>query len=202
MGMAGLWRKGENEDDPTSPVLPSKLVAYMHAWIAAESRHRARAPHWSRAAIDGRARPGSGAILVPRLDRGRATAHERGGEHHRQVDVGKQGDGVVHRLTPDQVAVGERVLRGVGVAHVDDEIDLALGEEVVDVGIRLAHRLVQHLHRDALFEVEVVGALGAEDLEAQLGERGGRLHEVDLGRVGAEAEEDGFLGHLEASREH
>lgn len=83
MGMAGLWRKGENEDDTTSRVLPSKLVAYMHAWIAAESRHRARAPHWSRAVIDGRARPGSGAILVPRLDRGRATAHERGGEHHR-----------------------------------------------------------------------------------------------------------------------
>mmetsp|Transcript_10100 Transcript_10100/g.29756 ORF Transcript_10100/g.29756 Transcript_10100/m.29756 type:complete len:286 (+) Transcript_10100:75-932(+) len=119
-----------------------------------------------------------------------------------ELDVRDEGHAVVHRGSADVVAVGHGEGVRLGVPDVDDEVHLALVDEVLDVGLERGRGLVHEDGFHAARGEELLGALGRVDDEARLEEVAGGLNKVELSRQGPDAEEDGALGKLEARGAH
>mmetsp|Transcript_52065 Transcript_52065/g.136855 ORF Transcript_52065/g.136855 Transcript_52065/m.136855 type:complete len:461 (-) Transcript_52065:504-1886(-) len=143
------------------------------------------------------------AKLLPALNgRPRALAAHRLDDEHGELDVGEEADGEVNSLAADEVAVGDGAVVGLRVAHVDDEVDHALREEVDAVGLELRVGLVEQPHLEAALGEEAVGAGRAPEGEAQAEKGLGRVEELELGVERADADVDVLLGDLEAGGEH
>mmetsp|Transcript_32322 Transcript_32322/g.72942 ORF Transcript_32322/g.72942 Transcript_32322/m.72942 type:complete len:353 (-) Transcript_32322:3441-4499(-) len=100
------------------------------------------------------------------------------------------------------VAVSEGAIVCLGVADVDDELDQALREIVVAVGLLVGRRLVQQVDLDALLHVEVVRASSAPHRDAHGRQRAHRRQELELLRERPYADENVLLGDLEPRRAH
>mmetsp|Transcript_16240 Transcript_16240/g.51020 ORF Transcript_16240/g.51020 Transcript_16240/m.51020 type:complete len:246 (-) Transcript_16240:4168-4905(-) len=138
----------------------------------------------------------TGALTCPLAVEG----HDR---EDRGLDVRDERSSTVDGSPAQGKAIGQGL--GVhGVRHVDHEVELAVLEHGEDVRLALHEGLVDHLAgAQAALRLQHLGrSLCGVELEAHVREHPRVLQELDLLLRGADADEHGLRGQLEAGSDH
>mmetsp|Transcript_16241 Transcript_16241/g.51032 ORF Transcript_16241/g.51032 Transcript_16241/m.51032 type:complete len:294 (-) Transcript_16241:4168-5049(-) len=121
----------------------------------------------------------------------------------RRLDVGYERGSAVHRRSANRETV-RKGLRVHGIGHVDHKVELAAFQHGEHVRLALHKRLVDHLAgAQAALRLQHLGrSLCGVELEAHVREHPRVLQELDLLLRGADADEHGLRGQLEAGSDH